>query len=260
MQMPVLLQPWYFALAMLIGMVICLEIGWRLGKRRRARDPGLETGVGPLEGAVFALFGLLLAFTFSGAAGRFDERRDRTLEEANAMSTAYQRLDLLPEARQPVLRALFREYVQARIVAYRNGADLVAVAIEHRRTVALQDQIWQQSLAAAGETGSAAVMTLMVQSLSEMFSITTMRLAELSKHPPSTIFGMLFGLGLVASLMAGYGLAESPHRPWFYSWSFALVISSTVYVIMDLEYPRLAGLIRIDATDQLLVGVLHTMK
>lgn len=258
--MPPFLQPWYFAVALLIGMVACLEIGWRLGKRRRARDPGAETGVGPLEGAVFALFGLLLAFTFSGAAGRFDERRDRTLQEANAVSTAYQRLDLLPASRQPVLRALFRDYVEARIVAYQRGADLQAVGLEHRRTVALQDQIWRMSIAAADETGNAAVMSLVVQSLGEMFDITTTRLAELSKHPPTTIFGMLFGLGLVASLMAGYGLAESPHRPWFYSWAFALVVSSTVYVIMDLEYPRLAGLIRIDATDQLLVDVLDNMK
>lgn len=258
--MPLFLQPWYFAIALLIGMIGCLEIGWRLGKRRLGRDPGAETGVGPLEGAVFALFGLLLAFTFSGAAARFDDRRDRTLEEANAVATAYQRLDLLPEARQPALRTLFRDYVQARIVAYRNGADLAAVAIEHRRTVALQNRIWRMSLAAAEETGSAAVMSLMVQALSDMFDITTTRLAELRKHPPTTIFGMLFGLGLVASLVAGYGLAQSQHRPWFHSLAFALVVSTAVFVILDLEYPRLAGLVRIDATDQMLADVLENLK
>ena len=53
-------------------------------------------GVGVIDGAVFALPGLLLAFTFSGAAARFDTRRHLIVEEANAIGTAYLRLDLLP--------------------------------------------------------------------------------------------------------------------------------------------------------------------
>jgi hypothetical protein len=40
---------------------------------------------------------------------------------------------------------------------------------------------------------------------------------------------------------------------------FALVVSATFYVILDLEYPRL-GIIRVDASDQLLYDVRKTMK
>jgi len=48
------------------GMVILLEIGRRLGVRRRARESeGERSNLGTIEGAVFALFGLLMAFTFS---------------------------------------------------------------------------------------------------------------------------------------------------------------------------------------------------
>jgi hypothetical protein len=36
--------------------------------------------MGALDGAVYGLFGLLIAFTFSGAAGRFDARRDLILQ------------------------------------------------------------------------------------------------------------------------------------------------------------------------------------
>ena len=40
---------------------------------------------------------------------------------------------------------------------------------------------------------------------------------------------------------------------------FAAILAITVYVILDLEYPRL-GFIRIDAADQLLTEVRQGMK
>jgi hypothetical protein len=40
---------------------------------------------------------------------------------------------------------------------------------------------------------------------------------------------------------------------------FALVVAFAVYVIMDMEYPRL-GLIRVDAFDQALVDLRKSMN
>ena len=56
-------------LALCVGMFLSLELGRRLGAKRLADDPsGKEIGLGAVEGAVFGLFGLLIAFTFQGAA------------------------------------------------------------------------------------------------------------------------------------------------------------------------------------------------
>jgi hypothetical protein len=53
-----------FAIRLFIGMVLFVELGWRIGRRMRAARPeGATVGVGSVEGAVFALFGLLIAFT-----------------------------------------------------------------------------------------------------------------------------------------------------------------------------------------------------
>ena len=83
-------------MALFLGMLV-LEVGWRIGARRLAEDPnGADAGVGAVEGAVFALLGLLIAFTFSEAASRFDTRRQLIVEETNDIGTAYLRLDLLP--------------------------------------------------------------------------------------------------------------------------------------------------------------------
>jgi hypothetical protein len=62
--------------SLFLGMLLCLEVGRRIGVRRIAKG-AQETaaGVGTIEGAVFGLLGLLVAFTFSGASSRFDTRR-----------------------------------------------------------------------------------------------------------------------------------------------------------------------------------------
>ena len=61
------------------------------------KDPdGSIAALGAIEGAVFGLMGLLIAFTFSGAASRFEARRQLILQETNAIGTAYLSLDLLP--------------------------------------------------------------------------------------------------------------------------------------------------------------------
>jgi hypothetical protein len=81
-----------FALLLLIGMLFLLEIGRRFGVRRRPKESeGERGGLGTVEGAVFALFGLMVAFTFSGAATRFNEKRMLVAEEANCIETAYLR-------------------------------------------------------------------------------------------------------------------------------------------------------------------------
>ena len=77
-----------------LGLLLMMEAGRRLGVRRLAADPeGARAGIGAVEGAVFALLGLLIAFTFSGAASRFDDRRHLVAEEANAIGTAWLRID-----------------------------------------------------------------------------------------------------------------------------------------------------------------------
>ena len=62
-------------------------------------------GLGAMEGAVFTLMALVLAFAISGPLQRFDERKQLILKEASALIDAYDRLDLLEADAAAVLRA-----------------------------------------------------------------------------------------------------------------------------------------------------------
>ncbi len=248
------------SLLLLLGMIGALELGRRAGRRRLERFPEAGDGTsGSMDGAVFALFGLLLAFTFSGAAGRFDARRELVIQEANAIGTAYLRVELLPPAAQAELRPLYRRYLEARLATYRAVPDAAAVKVELDRSVALQEVLWKTSMDAALALGNPGVISLVGASLNEMIDITTTRLAATQMHPPMVVYLLLYGMGLAASLVAGFSVARSPVRSWLHVLVFAGAIAASVYVILDMEFPRL-GLIRVDDFDRHLVDALASMK
>jgi hypothetical protein len=242
------------ALGMFAAMLACLEIGHRIGLRRAARDPE-SAGAGVVDGAVFALLGLLIAFTFSGAATRFDQRRALIVEEANAIGTAYLRIDVLPAAAQGDLRDAFRRYVDARVAVYAAMPDLGKAKAELARANRLQQEIWTKAVAASA--GSQA-MVLVLPALNQMIDITTTRTMAAQMHPPLVIFGLLCGLALLGALLAGHAMAGKG-RNWLHTATFAAALAGAVYVILDLEYPRL-GLIRVDAFDAVLVELRESMR
>jgi hypothetical protein len=246
--------------ALLVGMLLLLETGRRLGVRRRAQDPeGAQQGLGVVDGAVFSLLGLLIAFTFSGAATRFDDRRHLIVEEANAIGTAYLRLDLLPSTAQPALRELFRQYLDSRLATYARLPDVAAARAELARSVNLQGSIWTDAVTACRDSGSTPAHMLLLPALNSMIDITTTRTEIMKLHPPVIVFAMLGVLSLAASLLAGYGMAGGRSRSWIHIWGFAAVMAFTVYVIVDIEYPRF-GLIRVDAADSVLKELRQSMK
>ena len=249
------------ALGLFLGMVVLLEVGRRIGIHRRQKDPeGAREGVGAAEGAVFALLGLLIAFTFSGAATRFDQRRSLIVEEANAIGTAYLRVDLVAPDLQPALRDSFRRYLAARLDVYRKIPDMVAVEAALAEMTRLQKDIWGQAVAASRAPGSHPNVTmLLLPALNAMIDITTTRSMATRVHPPAIIFVLLVLLALAAALLAGHGMSTAKTRSWTHVVVFAAAMAVSVYVILDIEYPRL-GLIRVDAFDEALEDLRDFVK
>jgi len=257
--MNILLTAVLFAVSLFFGVLASLEIGRRIGLARLARDPeGARAGTGAVDGAIYGLLGLLVAFTFSGAALRFEERRKLIAEEANAIGTAYLRLDLLPAEAQGPLKEKFRQYLDSRLAAYRKLPDVVAAKAELGRSVALQGEIWRETVGALRLPGAPAPVAVLPP-INDMIDITTTRLVRMQTHPPTVIFALLGGIALVSALLAGYGMAGGQKRNLLHMLVYATVMAGAVYVIMDLEYPR-GGLIRIDAADETLVDVRNGMK
>jgi len=249
------------AVVILFGILLCLIVGRRIGQRAIARYGAAGVPlVSSLEAAVFALLGLLIAFTFSGALQRFDMRRAQAVDEANAIGTAYLRIDLLPGSAQPALRESLRNYIDARIATYSSLPNIEMAKRELAHSQQLQSEIWSQAVAAvrAPESRPEAELLLM-PAINQMFDLASVRLAATQIHPPLIIYVMLIGLALAAALLAGYQTAGEKGYDWIHKIGFAAIVAFTVYVILDIEYPRL-GFVRLDAIDQVLVNVRAGMK
>jgi hypothetical protein len=249
----------FFTALFIVGLLMaCLEFGRRI--RLRRRDEKWSSGLGVIDGAVFGLMALLLGFSFSGAVSRFDARRQLIVQETNAIGTAWLRVDLLPEAAQPQIRDDFRAYLDARLAFYKNlGLDRTKALGELASSEKLQTKIWTESVTAAKQTSSAAILTLVVGSLNEMIDITTTRLVALQSHPPMPMYVTLVLVAMASSLIAGFGMGDTDKRPWLHTLVFAAALTLTVYTIIDLEFPRV-GIIRVDRYDQALVNQRNSMN
>ena len=259
--MNTVISPTYFALAWLIGIIITMEIGKRFGSRQLAKYPTKEmAGMDMMGASVFTLCGLLLAFTLTGSASRYDDRRMLIAEEANDIGTAYLRLSLLPDSVQPPLRALFKDYLTARINTYSKEADLAVAMTELKRSEGIQMDIWNRSVAATQIPGGHVdAAKLLLPALNEMIDITTTRLMAARIHPPSTMYILLFILGLSCSLVVGIRSAGRKGRNWFHVLLFAIVMSTSAYVILALEYPR-KSFINLGEYDQVLIDLRKGMQ
>lgn len=252
-------SPVLFCALLFAALLLAVEMGRRLGLRWSPREGGSHGGTAALDSAVFALFGLLIAFTFSGAASRFDARRDLIVQEANAIGTAYLRVDLMPVADQPAMRDGFRRYADSRLAAYREISDPIAFKAALDRSAVIQGDIWKRAIASTREAGAVpAIGTQLLPAINDMIDITTTRAMATQMHPPGVVYVLLLGLAFASALLAGYGVGEAHARHWLHSSIFAAILTITLYVIVDLEHPRM-GSMRVDNFDSLLADVRKSM-
>jgi hypothetical protein len=257
--MPFALQTILTAVVVFAGMLVLMELGARMGRKRLERDPeGARSGTAAAEGAVFALLGLLIAFTFSGALTRFEDRRTLIVQESNAVGSAWRCVDLVPAPARQELQQGMRDYVDARLSVYRSPEDEPATRAALARASELQGSLWAKACdACRGEGPEVAVVLL--PALNAMFDVATARTAAAENHPPILVFFLLITLALACALLAGFSMAPSRTSQWTHRLAFAGVVALTVYAIRDLEYPR-HGLVRVDHFDRTLVEVRESMK
>jgi hypothetical protein len=201
----------------------------------------------------------LLAFQFSGAMSRLDTRRQIIVEEANAIGTAYLRLDLITGEMRTELKQRFRDYTDARIRIWELLPDIKAAEAELARSKTLQQELWSRTVEACKKEPTTAATILVVPALNAMIDITTTRTVAVFTHVPLLIVVLLFGATLLGTLLAGYALSEGTKSNLLHMAIFILMISLTVYTIIDLEFPR-SGLIRIGAADKAMVELRQSME
>ncbi len=246
-------------IALSAGMLLIYLAGYRYGRHRLREFDEAAEGTGAITGAVFALLGLLIAFTFSGSFNRFELRRQILVQETNAIGTAYLRLDLLPADAQPPLRTAFRAYTESRAALYGLLGDPPAARREIARAQGLQQQIWGGVVAASSGPDYNAARMLLLPAVNEMIDITTTRSIAILTHTPPLIYATLFALALACAGLAGYGSSASDKLSYVHMLGFVVATTFTLYVTLNIEFPR-HGLVSLDRVNQALVELAESMR
>ena len=234
---------------------LALEGGYRFGRWRHDHRPDeREQPVGAIVASILGLLALVLGFTFSLAASRFDAKRVTLLEEANAIGTTFLRARLLPEPQAAEMTRLLREYVEVRI----EGAhpDRVDTAIQ--RSEELHELLWVQTQAMAQQDARPILTGLFVQSLNEMIDLHAKRvMVGLYSRIPPVLWAGLFGLSLVGMASVGYqsGLSATRRSPAMLG--MVVAFSFVMFLIADLDRSQ-EGLLRV--SQQALVDVQRSMQ
>lgn len=236
-------------------LLLAMRLGQWLG---RSVDETSRSGTAAIEASVFALLGLLVAFTFSGAAQRMAERRNILVQEVNAIGTAWLRIDLLNVSDQPGLRDEFRRYVDERINYYSHVADLDDRDAIAAKVGNLQKEIWTASMRASRNTAPPFAASY-VAAVNDMFDVATTQTVAQKIHPPVVAYAFLCFLALISAALVGLNLAVSKRTPLLHQVIYAFVMSAALYIIIDFEFPRI-GAIRIDQSDALLIAQRQSMN
>lgn len=246
------------AVALFFGMLILFEAGRQLGQIQLERiGEASRAGVGVLDAPIYALLGLLIGFSFSGSANRFNERRQAMVHQVAAIRTAWHRADLLPVISRAAIRADICRYLDALLAAYAQPPLSERESRERAAADMARDGVWADAVAACMDATGEKARMLLLPAVTEMFVAVDRERLMRRVHTPAIVLVMIVVTALASFLFLGYALATGP-RSWMHILGAATTISLATYVVVELEFPR-AGLVRVDSMDRALVELRSSM-
>src|SRR5580704_2958061 len=108
------IDAWTIASTVAVAMAVGWLVGRWIGQRLRLKSEG-KAAVSKFLDASLAVLGLLLAFTFSTALGKHDQRRLMVVNDANAIGDFYTSASLLKEPLRTKLQKVIHDYTALRV-------------------------------------------------------------------------------------------------------------------------------------------------
>lgn len=223
----------------LIALTLAARVGGLFSEALQEASSEARNAFGVIEAATLTLLGLIVAFTFSMALNRYDQRKNLEEEEANAIGTAYVRLDLLPGLDASKVRGLLRNYLHERILFYtvRDAHEVDAI---NARTAQLQTELWSaiRPHAMAQPTQIAA---LVVQSMNDVFNSQGYTQAAWWNRIPVAAWLLMAAIAIWTNALVGYGtVGAKGGRSMLLFLPLAIAIAFAL--IADIDAPRGGGI------------------
>ena len=229
-------QGWIYLLSLIL-LIGAGEVGRWIGARMGTRSAGAHPALGTIESASLGLLALMIGFTFSMALTRYDSRKAAVLDESNAIGTAILRTQLLPPAEAQSSADLLARYARTRLALGMSGHDRAARMDAIKQSLALQNALWRQAVAAAAADAHSTPIGLYIQALNDMIDMHEKRLTALGNHVPETVVLLLYLIAIVATGITGYGAGLTGDGERGSKLLMALLIATVLILVIDLDRP-----------------------
>jgi len=234
-------------------MLLTVALGNKMRKRLWHPEEGeTQGGVNSLLGALFGLWGFMLAFTFGQAGTRFENVRVMMVDEANYLRTAINRADLFPDSVRSAYRVDLRNYLEERIAYYDDVADEARFTKSREDLSKTADALWARTVEQSKMPNMLGPTGNMNAALTNLFDLGIKREALLNASVPTPIVYMLVILGLSICLVGGFTTPIIKRKEWIVVIVFAFLATLILYITFDLGRP-MRGLIKPDAGQQAIV-------
>lgn len=222
---------------LLVGMIIMIGLGRLAGRALNREEIEPKGGVNSLFAALFALSGLILAFTFGMSQNRLERVRSVVELEANAIGTAVLRSDLYPDSIKNSFRDDFKDYLEAVITFYEHATDLSVVHKSKQDAITIGDKLWARAAQQSKLPSMFLPSQQMIPALNAMFDIAQTREVVLKSKIPDLIVYMLFVCVLAGCFIGGLTSTRLSYKDRIIVLGFAMVTAMVVYTTLDLSRP-----------------------
>ncbi|MBO9702613.1 MAG: hypothetical protein J7604_20545 [Sporocytophaga sp.] len=244
---------WISILVILIILIISYLIGFRQGRKffsKKTTNSNDFFIISSIQSGSLSLLGILLAFSFSVAATRYEERRTLIDREGTSIGTAYFRVGLLKDSTaKKNLRKLLKKYLATRIQYYNQYKIRTTTERQDEiqtQLINLQVTIWAKS-AKIGKFEPNVNTSLIIQSLNSIVDTSESISSALENRAPITIVFILILISIFSFFSTGYYHGYSDSGKLKFAISLAIIISSIMLLIIDLDRP-LTGIVNLDVS------------
>jgi len=230
-----------FALSF-FALMLSAWVGVSISKRQRPLTSEVREDLNIIQAATLTLLGLIIAFSFSMAVDRYNQRKNYEEAEANAIGTEYLRVGLLPSTDVAKVRALILNYLDQRVLFY-TASDEQQLRQINAQTAKLQTELWFSVLASAGAQPT-PVVALAVAGMNDVLNSQGYTQAAWWDRIPVSAWALQLVIAICANFLIGYGARNPKEKPSLLL-VLPLLVSIAFVLIADIESPR-GGLIRVN--------------
>jgi hypothetical protein len=231
---------------MLVMLMLTLEAGYRIGLKQRKKWLNAETGGGTVAlSSMFALLGLILAFTYASGVSRYEARKLAVVEEANVLETAFLRAGLIADPGGLALKEAIFAYAKTRTLPHGQISDNNERNERLRKTLQAQSELWPTLEKALSQSKPGAIESSMVAAMNAVLDMHTVRLAAIIDKLPSAVIWMLIFISSTTIAVTGFNAGLSGKISRWRTTALALTIVGVMLIIIDFDRPS-DGAIRVN--------------